>query len=184
MDQAFQFGYAVLAFSATRMKDRSRLGRKPYSCGSRGNYSGLLQNVMARGNKEQTPDLFSVESTGGPSAAPPTPTAIDRPSSRAILPKDLPRAMRYLADQELDRLVQAAMAEAKRRERPIQALERPPEDKPSAGRKVEPPTASLTRGQVNAVRAAFKAGVSPSRIARRFGPSQADVRQALATNKT
>jgi hypothetical protein len=41
---------------------------------------------------------------------------------------------------------------------------------------------SLTRGQVNAVLAAFKAGVTPSRIARRFGLSQADVKKALAFN--
>jgi predicted transcriptional regulator len=39
---------------------------------------------------------------------------------------------------------------------------------------------SLTQGQVNAVRAAFKAGITPSRIARQFGISQANVRKALA----
>jgi predicted transcriptional regulator len=42
---------------------------------------------------------------------------------------------------------------------------------------------SLTRGQVNAVRAAFKAGVTPSRIARQFGISQSDVRKALASDE-
>ena len=40
----------------------------------------------------------------------------------------------------------------------------------------------LTRGQVNAVRAAFKAGVTPSRIARQFGISQSNVRKALAND--
>jgi hypothetical protein len=43
-------------------------------------------------------------------------------------------------------------------------------------------TVSLTRGQVNAVRAAFKAGITPSRIGRQFGLSQSDVRKALATD--
>jgi transposase-like protein len=38
----------------------------------------------------------------------------------------------------------------------------------------------LTTGKLNAVRAAFKAGVKPSAIARRFGISQSDVRKALA----
>jgi len=38
----------------------------------------------------------------------------------------------------------------------------------------------LTQGKLNAVRAAFKAGVTPSRIARQFGISQADVPKALA----
>jgi transposase-like protein len=36
-------------------------------------------------------------------------------------------------------------------------------------------------GKLNAVRAAFKAGVRPSAIARQFGISQSDVRKALAT---
>ena len=40
----------------------------------------------------------------------------------------------------------------------------------------------LTRGQVNAIRASFKAGITPSRIARQFGVSQSDVRKALATD--
>jgi transposase-like protein len=38
----------------------------------------------------------------------------------------------------------------------------------------------LTTGKLNAVRAAFKAGVKPSAIARQFGISQFDVRKALA----
>ena len=39
---------------------------------------------------------------------------------------------------------------------------------------------SLTTGKLNAVLAAFKAGVKPSAIARQFGISQSDVRKALA----
>ena len=43
---------------------------------------------------------------------------------------------------------------------------------------------SLTRGQLNAVRAAFfKAGITPSRIARQFGISQSNVRKALASHE-
>ena len=38
----------------------------------------------------------------------------------------------------------------------------------------------LTSGQQNAVRAAFKAGVKPSAIARQFRISQSEVRKALA----
>jgi hypothetical protein len=41
---------------------------------------------------------------------------------------------------------------------------------------------SLTGGQVKAIRASFKAGITPSRIARQFGVSQSDVRKALATD--
>ena len=43
---------------------------------------------------------------------------------------------------------------------------------------------SLTRGQVNAVRSAFRAGITSSRIAREFGIPLSDVRQALAADKT
>jgi DNA-binding transcriptional regulator LsrR (DeoR family) len=42
---------------------------------------------------------------------------------------------------------------------------------------------SLTTGKLNAVRAAFKAGVKPSAIARQFGISQSDVRRVLAQGK-
>ncbi len=50
-------------------------------------------------------------------------------------------------------------------------------------RRVEMPTDThLTQGKLNAVRAAFKAGVTPSRIARQFGISQSDVRKALASD--
>jgi hypothetical protein len=40
----------------------------------------------------------------------------------------------------------------------------------------------LTQGKLNAVRAAFKAGITPSRIARQFGISQSDIRKALASD--
>jgi len=48
-------------------------------------------------------------------------------------------------------------------------------------RQPEEPNVALTQGQVNAVRAAFKAGITPSRIARQFGISQSDVRKVLAS---
>jgi predicted DNA binding protein len=66
------------------------------------------------------------------------------------------------------------LAEQKRRGREL-----PVSDENSRKRRVEVPP-SLTQGQLNAVRAAFKAGVTPSRIARQFGISQSDVRKALA----
>jgi hypothetical protein len=46
-------------------------------------------------------------------------------------------------------------------------------------KEVSPP---LPQGKLNAVRAAFKAGVRPSRIAKQFGVSHADVRKALASD--
>jgi hypothetical protein len=52
----------------------------------------------------------------------------------------------------------------------------------SQGRQVEVVPVSLTRGQVNAVRAAAKAGIKPSVIARQFGISQSDVRKVLTSD--
>jgi hypothetical protein len=54
-------------------------------------------------------------------------------------------------------------------------------DKSPHKRQVEAARVSLTRGQVNAVRAAFKAGIKPSLIARQFRISLSDVRKVLAS---
>jgi DNA invertase Pin-like site-specific DNA recombinase len=106
----------------------------------------------------------------------PTDEAAVVSASRHVLPKDLPNAIKHLSDEELDRLIMAALAELRRRRRRL------PMDK--AATKMSPglAKASLTRGQLNAVRAAFKAGVTASRIARQFGLSQSDVRKALVTD--
>jgi hypothetical protein len=48
---------------------------------------------------------------------------------------------------------------------------------------VEAVAVSLTPGKLSAVRAAFKAGVRPSKIAKQFGISQSDVRKVLANEK-
>jgi hypothetical protein len=53
--------------------------------------------------------------------------------------------------------------------------------KPKAPHETVP--VSLTTGKINAVRAAFKAGVKPTQIARQFGISQSDVRKVLVAEK-
>jgi predicted DNA-binding protein (UPF0251 family) len=94
---------------------------------------------------------------------------------RHVLPKDLPGAINQLDDQELDRLLAAVLAEQKRRGRKPMSTE--PPEKP----RTEEAVVHLTPGKMNAVRAAFKAGVKPSQIARQFGLSQSDVRKALTS---
>jgi len=91
------------------------------------------------------------------------------------LPADLSNAIKQLGDQELDRLLAAVLAEQKRRGKEFRVS-----DENSRKRKVETISVPLTQGKLNAVRAAFKAGVTPSRTARQFGISQSDVRKALA----
>ena len=71
------------------------------------------------------------------------------------------------------------LEEMKRRGRTPQGVETGLHARPDFMNIKSPPTkkrgqvneaeVSLTRGQVNAVRAAFKAGITPSRIGRQFG---------------
>jgi hypothetical protein len=88
----------------------------------------------------------------------------------------LPGAIKQLGDQELDRSQAAALAEQRRRGRkPAESVE------PRDNRRIEAAAIHLTPGKMNAVRAAFQAGVKPSLIARQFGLSQSDVRRAVAS---
>jgi predicted DNA-binding protein (UPF0251 family) len=117
------------------------------------------------------------------------------------LPKDLSNAVKHLSDGDLDLMHAATLEEMKRRRRMPQGVEtdlqtlrhrfdvRPNSTKtqsPSTRKRLHVDTAeiSLTRGPMNAVRAAFKAGITPSRIARQFGISQSNVRKALASDET
>ena len=126
--------------------------------------------------RQAAPDLFST-APFGETTPPATKGASSVQQRRHVLPKDLPNAVKHLDDEELDRLLAVALAEAKRRGRRSS-----PTDKPRPKRQPDAVALSLTRGQVNAVRAAFKAGITPARIARQFGLSQSDVRKALATD--
>jgi hypothetical protein len=80
-------------------------------------------------------------------------------------------------------LLAAVTAEARRRGRPVPVSQREPTaEGTSRVRQVASVVGagSLTTGKLNAVRAAFKAGVKPAAIARQFGISQSDVKKALA----
>jgi homoserine kinase len=139
---------------------------------------------MPRGRTEDAPDLFSTPSVGETSA-PPTKKVSVAQEQRHVLPQDLPSAVKHLTDNELDLLIAACLQEARRRGRlPTrdQTNKRLRADKSSHPGELEVATVSLKRGQVNAVRAAFKAGVKPSLIARQFGISQSDVRKVLASD--
>jgi hypothetical protein len=101
------------------------------------------------------------------------------------LPKDLAGALKRLDDREIDALLAAVTTEAERRGRrsPQRSKEKFAADAKTQAHQApaEAGAGSLTTGKLNAVRAAFKAGVKPSAIARQFGISQSDVRKALAT---
>ena len=87
----------------------------------------------------------------------------------------------------------AILEELKRRGRTPKNVETDLPARPDLTKIQSPPTetaklntaeAPLTLGQVNAVRSAFKAGITPSRIAREFGIPLSDVRHALARDET
>ena len=144
---------------------------------------------MGRGRTLSTaPDLFSTISGREPSSAsnspPPSKPGINTTATEAtvrtspyVLPRDLPQVLGQLQNQEFDRLVSAVLAEQKRRGGKL-----PAPDENLRTQPVESAAMTLPSGKLNAVRAAFKAGVKPTQIARQFGISQADVRKVLAAN--
>ena len=97
-------------------------------------------------------------------------------SPQYLLPKDLSSGIRQLTDEEFDRLLAAVLTEQKRRGKKL-----PVTRKASRKPPVQEFGSRLTVAKLNAVRAAFKAGVPSSRIAKQFGISHADVREALAS---
>jgi hypothetical protein len=149
--------------------------------------------------QQPTPDLFSTDTVRDVSAAP-----TERSSSRVatslqrhVLPENLDHAVKQLNDGELMQLIEVALKEAKRRGKSplspdvgLSQSSRQSErmtknhsaiEMASSQKRVEVAEFKLSPGKLNAVRAAFKAGVTPLRIARQFGISQANIRKALAS---
>jgi DNA invertase Pin-like site-specific DNA recombinase len=111
-----------------------------------------------------------------PKAPSTTDAATAASAPRYLLPKDLAGAISNLSDLEFNRLLAAVLAERKRRGKKLPGS-RKTTHKP-ASKEIGPP---LTLAKLNAERAAFKAGVAPSHIARQFGITHADVRKALTS---
>jgi hypothetical protein len=135
--------------------------------------------------RSTAPDLFSTASAKepAPSSVNSRPSLVTDGGATATpppytLPTNLPSALRHLDDDQLTRLLAAVIAE--RQERGGRKL--PVADEPLRKQRVKEPTRPLAQGKLNAIRAAFKAGVKPSRIAREFGISHADVKKALASD--
>ena len=133
-------------------------------------------------NPSIKPDLFSAQQP--PGTLPPAankPKSKDEPPRAAspsyALPTNLPSALRHLDNDQLDRLLAAVLAEREARG----GKKLPVADEASREKPDKEAAPSLPQGKLNAVRAAFKAGVKPSQIARQFGISQSDVRKALAS---
>jgi hypothetical protein len=149
---------------------------------------GGMIPAMGRDHEQQGSDLFSAAASSpeaSSSSSGKQVTSLPQQEQRHVLPKDLPSAIKHLSDHELNRLLAATLEETKRRGKMVPNVQTndsvPP--RPTSQRKAEVAEPSLTRGQINAVRAAFKAGVKPLAIARQFGISQSDIRKVLSDMK-
>jgi hypothetical protein len=135
------------------------------------NDKNAMIDCMGSGRtRSTTPDLFSTASARVPSPSANTPSS----TPSYALPKNLPDAIRYLDDDQLDA---AVLAEQRRRGKKVPVSDNSPR---KALVKVDAPP--LPQGKLNVIRAAFKAGFTPSRIARQFRISKSDVKKALASD--
>ena len=135
-------------------------------------------------NRSIKPDLFSAQQPDSLSDPVSEQKSLPaRPDERSTispptyaLPGNLPSALKHLDDDQLNRLLAAVLAERQARGGKKLSVS----DEPSRKKRITEVSPPLALGKLNAVRAAFKAGVTPSRIARQFGVSLSDVRKALA----
>ena len=98
---------------------------------------------------------------------------------RLLLPGNLPRSLRHLDDGQLEELLRAAGAEARRRGlKAAEADRRQPKGRKPAGE-----AAPLRPGLERVVRAALEAGVKPAAVAREFRISRAQVQRVAAAAK-
>jgi hypothetical protein len=151
-------------------------GRHYCHMGSGRNPSSIKPDLFSAQQLPDSPSLSATETKSSPSHAD-EPTAASSPSY--ALPTNLPSALRHLDNDQLERLLAAVIAERQARG----GKKLPVSDEPLRKKKrIKEPPRHLTLGKLNAVRAAFKAGITPSRIARQFGVSKSDVRKALASD--
>jgi hypothetical protein len=103
-----------------------------------------------------------------------------------LLPSNLESSLAILSDDEFARLHAGVTAEAARRKNTV----RSPKPTQAAvahasnSSKSKPASGSLSTAKANLVRAAIKAGVKPSAIARQFGVSKAEISEVLRSEET
>ena len=98
---------------------------------------------------------------------------------RRLLPQNLDATLRYLTDEDLNRLLVAVTKERERRGVLVAAAQPPSVEAPELAVSGTSRVEGLTQSQINLIRASIKAGVKPSVLSRQFGISQAQIRAAL-----
>ena len=132
--------------------------------------------MSRRISKATGPDLFNFEVSEP--AAPSKPAKAKHPP---ILPRDIAGSLARLSNDDFERLRTAVNEEAKRRRMfGLQRVDSPKQKGPRNARTgTASSTGAISAAKANVVRAAFRAGVKPNAIARRFGLSYAAVRELL-----
>jgi hypothetical protein len=139
-----------------------------------GNNPSTKADLFSAQRSPDSPSLLTVQQKSTPTDEPAAAS-----SQSYALPANLPSALSHLDDDQLDRLHAAVMAEQQRRGKTL-----PISDKSHRKHLTKEAPIHLPLGKLNAVRAAFKAGVTPSRIARQFRISLSDVKLALASGRS
>ena len=139
-------------------------------------------------NSNCSPDLFEGKAVPSKPAADPFSHAEPRARDAVLLPSDLKTSLAVLSETEFARLLTSVITEASRRglrtpalpERVVQSAlaEAPRRSKSKTGS-----SEGVTATKANLVRAAIKAGVKPSAIARQFGLSKAAISEVLKTEE-
>ena len=138
---------------------------------------------MRRRPEASSPDLFEVQAHSAAARSPDRTSATRTP---VLLPSNLESSLAILSDDEFARLHATVTAEAARRKNTVRSL------KPtqvavadaSNSSKSKLASGSLSTAKANLVRAAIKAGVKPSAIARQFGVSKAEISEVLRSEET
>ena len=134
--------------------------------------------MVMKSKPADEPDLFSAAKHQSLSSlSQPAPEILKNSEatlSPRLLPKNLASSLQQLSDEDFKRLLAAVLNEQKRRGKNSIA----PTEK-SENQRWEVAIRALSVGKLNAVRAAFKAGVKPSQIAKQFGLSKSQLRAAL-----
>ena len=141
---------------------------------------------MGRKTQVATPDLFEAPAgpAGGRAAHAHEPTPSAKPT--VLLPSNLESSLAVLSDDEFARLSAGVAAETARRQQPLTRPSKPAPSttaKPLQASKRNRASDLVSPAKANLVRAAIKAGVKQSAIARQFGISNAAISGVLRSDE-
>ena len=131
--------------------------------------------------KAKQADLFVLQPTAESKSS-----VTDADARRIRLPSDLSASLKYVDNDELERLHEAITSEINRRNRSLrQTKPAAPSSSPdhqSMGRnKKEPQPREIPVGRASLIEASFRAGLKPAAIARSLRISQSLVRDVLSS---